>query len=98
MELTERGQEVLSENPAAVDNVLLARYPEFLDFRMRARDRQPTHPGGDAALSGQSSEKGTPREQASQASRRPTPSSPPSCSSGFGRATRRFWSSWSCAF
>ena len=35
--------------------------------RCRARGRQPAHPGGDAALSGQSSEKGTPREQASQA-------------------------------
>ena len=61
------GREVLAENPAAVDNALLARYPEFLDFKMRARDRQPSHPGGDAALPDQSSEKGTPREQAAQA-------------------------------
>ncbi|GEM_PF-2379242 len=52
VELTTRGREVLAENPAAVDNVLLARYPEFLDFKMRARDRQPSHPGGDVTHQG----------------------------------------------
>src|SRR5215475_12549095 len=39
VELTERGRAVLSGNPATVDNALLARYPEFLEFKMRVRDR-----------------------------------------------------------
>jgi restriction system protein len=67
IELTTRGQDVLAENPAVVDNALLARYPEFLDFRMRARDRQPAFQGANAAVPVQSSEKGTPREQAAHA-------------------------------
>jgi len=67
VQLTVRGQEVLTENPVAVDNALLSRYPEFLDFKMRARDRQPALPGSNATLLAQSSEKTTPREQAAHA-------------------------------
>ncbi|MEJ0076858.1 MAG: restriction endonuclease [Alphaproteobacteria bacterium] len=35
--ITERGMEVLKENPARVDNTLLERYPEFNEFKNRSR-------------------------------------------------------------
>jgi restriction system protein len=38
--LTDRGREVLRENPARVDVRLLERFPEFNEFKQRARDTQ----------------------------------------------------------
>ena len=38
--ITDRGQEVLRENPAKVDVRLLERFPEFNEFKQRARDSQ----------------------------------------------------------
>jgi restriction system protein len=42
VELTDRGREILAEKPARVDNALLSRYPEFLEFKIRARTSQAT--------------------------------------------------------
>ncbi len=36
VELTDRGRDVLAANPLRVDNGVLAQYPEFLEFKMRA--------------------------------------------------------------
>ena len=38
--ITDRGREVLHENPARVDVRLLERFPEFNEFKKRARDSQ----------------------------------------------------------
>jgi restriction system protein len=38
--LTPRGSEVLAKRPDRVDNELLMRFPEFLEFRARSRSRQ----------------------------------------------------------
>jgi restriction system protein len=38
--ITERGREVLRENPAKVDVRLLERFPEFNEFKQRARNSQ----------------------------------------------------------
>jgi len=38
--ITDRGREVLRENPARVDVRLLERFPEFNEFKQRARDSQ----------------------------------------------------------
>ncbi len=53
LQITERGREVLAKGPERVDNALLSQYPEFLDFKMRARQRQvdgqPPQPSGTSA-------------------------------------------------
>ncbi|MFC6018421.1 restriction endonuclease [Plantactinospora solaniradicis] len=68
VELTERGREVLAEEPSSVDNVLLSRYPEFLEFKMRARERQQDVPTGAATTPApHSTSSGTPREQLADA-------------------------------
>jgi restriction system protein len=38
--ITERGREVLAENPGKIDLQLLERFPEFRDFRTRSREAQ----------------------------------------------------------
>lgn len=35
--VTDRGKQVLAENPKRIDNALLSRFPEFLEFKRRAR-------------------------------------------------------------
>jgi restriction system protein len=35
--ITDRGRHVLGENPKRIDNVLLSRFPEFVEFKRRAR-------------------------------------------------------------
>ena len=40
VQVTPRGRQVLDQQPNRVDNVLLSRYPEFLDFKSRAREKQ----------------------------------------------------------
>jgi restriction system protein len=67
VQVTPRGREVLAQRPSRVDNVLLSRYPEFLEFKTRAREKQADQalspdPSRDAA--GQET---TPREQLEKA-------------------------------
>jgi restriction system protein len=40
VQVTDRGREILAQNPARVDNGLLSRFPEFLEFKARARASQ----------------------------------------------------------
>ena len=41
--ITERGREILGENPSKIDNQLLDRFPEFQEFKVRSREaEQPT--------------------------------------------------------
>lgn len=40
--ITERGKQVLAENPPQIDNAFLCRFPEFVEFRRRS---QPTENG-----------------------------------------------------
>jgi restriction system protein len=35
--ITDRGRQVLAENPKRIDNALLSRFPEFVEFKRRAR-------------------------------------------------------------
>ena len=37
--ITERGQDLLAEHPEQIDTKLLERYPAFMDFKSRRRDR-----------------------------------------------------------
>jgi restriction system protein len=67
VELTDRGNEVLAEAPASVDNSLLARYPEFLEFKMRAREGQQDAAAAELTPGPLASSKGTPREQLADA-------------------------------
>ncbi|RZU52697.1 restriction system protein [Krasilnikovia cinnamomea] len=52
LELTDRGRSVLAENPTRVDNVTLSRYPEFLEFKMRATGSQDEPPAASATPGG----------------------------------------------
>lgn len=47
--ITERGREVLAENPGKIDLQLLERFPEFQDFRTRSREAQKTPATGTVA-------------------------------------------------
>lgn len=38
--ITERGKQVLAENPSRIDNAFLTRFPEFVEFKKRARPEQ----------------------------------------------------------
>jgi restriction system protein len=67
VELTERGRKVLDEAPSAVDNILLSRYPEFLEFKMRARAKQQGDATSELAQESRLSSPGTPREQLADA-------------------------------
>lgn len=67
VELTDRGNEVLAEAPASVDNSLLARYPEFLELKMRARAGQQDAAAAELTPGPLASSKGTPREQLADA-------------------------------
>jgi restriction system protein len=60
--ITERGREVLREKPDKVDVRLLERFPEFNEFKLRAREAQTG--GRDPATLG--------RDSALQLRRRPT--------------------------
>ena len=40
--ITERGKELLSEHPQAIDLSLLARFPEFIAFRSKGREKDET--------------------------------------------------------
>ncbi len=66
VQATPRGREVLAQKPRRVDNVLLSRYPEFLDFKTRARERQSGKVGAPDPSSDASQET-TPREQLERA-------------------------------
>lgn len=35
--ITDRGKQVLAENPARIDNAFLCRFPEFIEFKQRSR-------------------------------------------------------------
>jgi restriction system protein len=65
--LTERGREVLAKAPSSVDNALLSRYPEFLEFKERAREKQQTKPALDLTPTASLTSAGTPREQLAEA-------------------------------
>jgi restriction system protein len=68
VELTPRGREVLGQGLDRVDNALLAKYPEFIEFTMRAREKRsvPVSPD-ELALSFAATEEVTPREQLDKA-------------------------------
>lgn len=52
VELSSRGRELLESNPSKVDNRLLSRYPEFVDFQTRARGvRSSTADSSDPVVS-----------------------------------------------
>jgi restriction system protein len=38
--ITDRGKQVLGKNPVRIDNALLSRFPEFVEFKRRARPEQ----------------------------------------------------------
>lgn len=40
--ITDKGKQLLAENPPSIDVALLDRFPEFREFRTRRRDRQTT--------------------------------------------------------
>jgi restriction endonuclease Mrr len=44
LQITERGKSVLAENPKAIDNELLSRFPAFNDFRERSGPAQGKPP------------------------------------------------------
>ena len=58
---TERGREILKEYPERIDNDVLSKFPEFLEFRERARAKTPTI--GSGALPPPSADKDTPEER-----------------------------------
>ena len=41
LKITERGSAVLKEQPRRVDNRLLERFPEFIEFKGRIREKDP---------------------------------------------------------
>lgn len=47
-EITDRGRQVLAENPARVDSAYLKRFPEFVDFWYRTRKNPPQSDNGSA--------------------------------------------------
>ena len=47
-EATPRGREVLAENPTRIDNTVLARFPEFVEWRDRSRAIAPRQPNSAA--------------------------------------------------
>jgi restriction system protein len=49
LRITNRGKEVLSENPARIDMKYLEKFPEYLDFRDRTRESKP-EPNESSAL------------------------------------------------
>lgn len=57
--ITERGKELLSEHPQAIDLSLLARFPEFIAFRSKGREKDETGALTEAA----DSDPKTPEEQ-----------------------------------
>lgn len=68
VQITDRGREVLAQNPGRVDNALLSRYPEFLDFKTRAGARQRSAAVAPLAAShGRAPREATPREQLASA-------------------------------
>jgi restriction system protein len=64
VELTERGREVLSGNPARVDNSVLAQYPEFLEFKTRGSWKSSVDAGGTASAEESLSMSASIREEA----------------------------------
>jgi restriction system protein len=60
--ITERGRAVLAENPTRVDVRLLERFPEFNEFKQRARDSQADTPPVAASAVEAPSELATPDE------------------------------------
>ena len=67
VELTDRGRELLNQGPPSVDNSLLARYPEFREFMIRARPAQRDQSDTELAPERLVSDKGTPKEQLANA-------------------------------
>jgi restriction system protein len=39
--ITERGRQVLQQNPSRIDNQLLDQFPEFQEFKLRSREAEP---------------------------------------------------------
>jgi restriction system protein len=61
LQITGRGKELLSQNPARVDNDVLSRYPEFLAFKQRSSPKLPP------PLEQEAITEGSPRETIDQA-------------------------------
>jgi restriction system protein len=67
-QLTDRGRNVLAQNPGRVDNALLSRFPEFLDFKTRARAKQDSTVAPSTTASyAPAAKEATPREQLANA-------------------------------
>ncbi|GAB6083664.1 restriction endonuclease [Desulfuromonas carbonis] len=65
-QITDRGRQVLAENPASIDTKLLDRFPEFVEFRASGRKN-----GDEAAVAtGESCETATPEEMLESAHQR----------------------------
>jgi restriction system protein len=58
---TTRGREILKEYPERIDNDVLSRFPEFIEFRERSRAKVPT--AGGEAPPPPSADKDTPEER-----------------------------------
>lgn len=61
-QITQRGRELLAENPTRIDNQWLAEYPEFQAFRNRGRQKS-TSGGSKVASTDESPSQATPEEQ-----------------------------------
>ncbi|MGD0117758.1 MAG: restriction endonuclease [Candidatus Binatus sp.] len=48
--ITDRGREVLKQNPARIDIAFLSKFPEFTDFRSKEREGAPSEGDSDPSL------------------------------------------------
>ncbi|GIE76266.1 restriction endonuclease [Actinoplanes philippinensis] len=67
VELTDRGRDLLVQAPPSVDNGLLARYPEFREFMVRARLTRQDSSETEVPTEQLAPGKGTPKEQLANA-------------------------------
>lgn len=65
-QITDRGRQVLSKNPARIDVALLEQFEEFIDFRARSHPARPEVPEGPSA-SAASEDDTTPEEALEEA-------------------------------
>lgn len=49
IQITDRGRELLSQNPDRVDNKVLEQYPEFIDFKIRSKPKASDNEQSDLA-------------------------------------------------
>lgn len=94
VEITDRGREVLAKNLERIDNGVLSWFPEFLDFKRRAKDQE--HADAESSPSARPNRTWFLRTRPSAllSSSRTLPS-PMSCSSKFVTVTRYSSSNWS---